>query len=725
MSSAASTAAGRAHERAGLFGTIGRVVVRHRWWVMAFWVVLAAAAYVFAPAYSSVVDPAAATPVVANSESARANGVAGSAFSRDQGVQLVFTRADGGVLSGADIAQVGVISHAIDTARPAGVKSVTTTPQSLSQNKKVAVAAVVLATDQAGSPEAAGAVTAVRSAAQDKARASGLVAGVTGPAAMSADFAASIERAERLVGVITLILVVLLMIVAFRSVAAPVVPLIAIGIVFVVARAAIAAAATAFGFTVPPQLLTLLIVVLFGIGTDYVLFLLFRYRDELRSGGHGPDAVITAVRRIGEVIASAGGAVTCAFLTLLVASLAVFRTLGAGLAIGVVVMVLAALTLVPAVVSVLGPAVFWPSKPHAARAHHAEPGRIATLVARRPFRVVLGALVLLGVLAGGLATLRLDYDNLGELPQDSPGVTAYHQLTTGYPVGSVNPVSVYLRTVDGAALSAGRITAVVNTLRSVPHVVTVQQPIRSSDNKVARIDAVLDVPPASVEAMDLAGANGVLRNKVHEAAGTRVDAFVGGQSSALADLRAANSHDLRLEFPIAGALIVLVLALLLRRPLTAVLITLAVLAGFAATLGATGLLVRWFGENGVNYLVPTMAYLFVLAIGSDYAMLVVARVREEHAAGLSTRDAIRAAVSGTAGSVLAAGAILAGTFASLLFSGVTLLVETGIAVTTGIVLTASIVALLLVPGLLALTTRSGKAEPEVTEDSAEREHAPV
>ncbi|WP_434447218.1 MMPL family transporter [Lentzea sp. E54] len=721
MSSAASATAGRAHGRAGVFGRIGRVVVRYRWFVMAFWAVLAAVAYLFAPAYSSVVDAGAAAPRVAGSESARAADLAGAAFSRDQAVQLVFTRADGGALNNADVGQVDSISRAVDAARPAGVKSVTTSPQAVSQNRKAAVTSVLLTSGEAASREAGDAVAAVRAAAQAKATGTGLVAGVTGQAAMSADFTASVNRAERLVGLITLALVVLLMVIAFRSVVAPAVPLIAIGIVFVVARGAISTIATVAGFTVPPQLLTLLIVVLFGIGTDYVLFLLFRYRDELRSGVHGPEAVVAAVRRIGEVIASAGGAVTCAFLTLLVASLSVFRTLGAGLAIGVVVMVLAALTLAPAMVTALGPAVFWPSRPHTAPGAPAEPGRISTLVSARPVRVVAASVVLLAALAAGLTTLRLDYDQVGELPPDAPGVTAYNQLTTGYPAGTLNPVSVYLRTTDGTALSAGRISAVVNTLRGMPHVAAVEQPVRSNDAKVTRVDAVLDVSPASAAALDLAGPDGTLRAKVREVAGVRVEALVGGQSSALGDIRHVDQRDLRLEFPIAGALIVLVLTLLLRRLLTAVVMTAAVLAGFAATLGATSLLVRWFGDGGVNYLVPTMAYLFVLAIGSDYALLVAARVREEHAAGAAGRDAIRDAVRGSAGSVLAAALILAGTFASLLLSGVSLLVQIGIAVTVGILLTATVVALLLIPGLLAFTSRPSSGGAPDDRDAVETE----
>src|SRR5690606_258289 len=182
----------------------------------------------------------------------------------------------------------------------------------------------------------------------------GLSALVTGPSAVDADLAGAIADAERVVTAVTLGLIVVLLLAFFRSPVAVLLPLLAVGLVYGVSTARVGLGSAAWGVALGREVPTMLVVVLFGIGTDYVLFLLFRYRERLRAGDTPRQAIANAVERIGEVIFSAGFAVIVAFSALALASLGFFATMGPALAVSVLVMVLAALTLIPAVVTVLG-----------------------------------------------------------------------------------------------------------------------------------------------------------------------------------------------------------------------------------------------------------------------------------------------------------------------------------------------------------------------------------
>jgi RND superfamily putative drug exporter len=188
------------------------------------------------------------------------------------------------------------------------------------------------------------------------------------------------------------------------------------------------------------------------------------------------------------------------------------------------------------------------------------------------------------------------------------------------------------------------------------------------------------------------------------AASTAGDAvLVGGNPAANAELRDATDSDRPIVYPIAAAVIALILALLLRSLVAPIFLLISVGLGFAATLGATALVFQEIGgEPGVTFKLPILVYLFVVAIGTDYNILVTARVREEVAAGRTTRQAVYEAIRHTGPTVAAAGVILAGTFASLMLSGVSSFLQIGFAVSSGIVLSAFVLGLTLVPALTAM-----------------------
>ena len=242
----------------------------------------------------------------------------------------------------------------------------------------------------------------------------------------------------------------------------------------------------------------------------------------------------------------------------------------------------------------------------------------------------------------------------------------------------------------------------------------------SQDGTVARIDLLLAGSPYSNEALALAG--GELRDVAHAAAPPGTRAYVGGLSSIFADIKDANDRDLRVIFPVAGLLIALILALLLRSLVAPLYLIVAVVLGFFATLGATVIVFQGIGGRpGLSFTLPIILYLFVVAIGTDYNILMIARLREEARLGHDPRTAADLAVEHAGPSVGAAGLILAGTFASMLLAGVSFLMEMGFSVSVGILISAFVMAMFLVPSVTALVGRKawwpghGDTAPPATE----------
>jgi RND superfamily putative drug exporter len=273
----------------------------------------------------------------------------------------VVKRTDGAPLTASDQAKVGELGQRIQSANIDRVTDVATGPQMLSPNKKVQLVSVGVK----GLPDdkkTLDAVKKIRETAKPAVSGTPLALAVTGDIAMQLDNQDAFNNALAIIGIATVLLIITLLLLIYRSPIAALLPIVTVGIVTAISPGLIALVAKATNLHADPSLQIILTIVLFGVGTDYILFLLFRYRERLRAGEAPKEALANAVARVGEVIASAAGAIIIAFCALLLAVFGAFKSLGPGLAIAVAVMALAAVTLIPAVVSLLGPKVFWPSK---------------------------------------------------------------------------------------------------------------------------------------------------------------------------------------------------------------------------------------------------------------------------------------------------------------------------------------------------------------------------
>ncbi|MEU5160255.1 MMPL family transporter [Streptomyces sp. NPDC020875] len=529
----------------------------------------------------------------------------------------------------------------------------------------------------------------------------GMKAGFTGGIASSVDSIEASKESEQLVHIATIGLIVLLNVLVFRSPLAALLPLIACVLVGGVASGAVAGFAELFDISLDASVPSLITVVLLGIGIDYFLFLLFRFREELRNnpGVNAREAAATTAAKVGGAVTSAGLTIVAAFATLGVASFGQFRVLGPAIAVSVLVMLLASLTLMPAILAVTGRAMFWPSKAWQRERRGGFAARLGLAVAHRPVRYVLGSLALLGLLSAGALGVKMSYD----MPEQdrTDAVQVAEEIARSMPAGAVDPHTVYVR--GDKPLDERAVNGLGDALRKTEGVAQVLPARYDADRDAASIGVVLKVGSESSKARELV--SGPVRAAIAEHRPDGADAHITGTAAIYADVSEAVEKDLRLVFPIAAGLIALILLLLLRSLVAPLVLLVAVGLGFAATLGAATLLFQHMLDRpGVLFTLPLVLFLFVVALGTDYNILIGDRIREEMAKPVPARRAVAEAVRHTAPAIATAGLVLAGSFGSLAASPATQ--EVGFSTALGILLSALVLSLVLVPALAALLGRS-------------------
>ncbi|MFG2651482.1 MMPL family transporter [Streptomyces sp. NPDC048436] len=532
----------------------------------------------------------------------------------------------------------------------------------------------------------------------------GMRTGFTGGLAEAVDTADSHETAAKVGGALLMGLILLINVLVFRSVLAALLPLIAVAMIIGVAGGAVAGTALLTGRKLDAGTPDLISVVLLGIGIDYLLFLLFRFREQLRARPEQSAREVAGqvAGRVGTAITSAALTIVAAFATLGVATFGQFRSLGPAIAVAVLVMLLGSLSLFPALLAAAGRKMFWPSKALRHEPGEGRAARFGALVARRPVTMVVASIGLLAALAAGLAGIRMDYGQ-GDAASKTPAAATAAEISRALPAGVSDPTSVFVTAKDGGTLTADRLEGLSHTLGQVKGVGKVAGTVLNKDHRAARIDLYLTADPQSQQARELA--SGPVRAAVaqHTPAGTT--AHVGGTAAIYADIATAVDHDLKIVFPVAAALIALILLLLLRSLLAPLILMLSVGLGFAATLGAAALLFQHgLGRPGVNFTLPLILFLFVVALGTDYNILITDRIREEMLQPGPARAAVARAVRHTAPAIATAGLVLAASFATLATTPGN--EQIAFAMTLGIMLSALVLSLVLVPALAALLGRA-------------------
>jgi putative drug exporter of the RND superfamily len=485
-----------------------------------------------------------------------------------------------------------------------------------------------------------------------------------------------------------LAVVIVILLITYRSPVLWLLPVISSGVALITADAVVYLLAAHAGLTVNAESAAILDVLVFGASTDYALLIVARYREELRRHDRRHPAMAEALRRAGPAIIASGSTVIIALLTLSFAQLGSTKGLGPVLAIGVGVGMLAMLTLMPALLVTFPRGIFWPYKPRYGSAEPTSRGlwaRVGWAIAPRPRLVWVTTAVLLGVLALGLTGLKAGgLTNAQEFRGHPDSVTGATVLAAHFPAGAGEPVIVIGSPAAAAPLRAA--------FAATPGITHVSAPVTVAG--YAYLQGTLTAPPDSQAAYDTIDR---VRTAVHAVPGAR--ALVGGQSAVYLDVARASAHDRDLLLPLILAVVLVILAILLRALVAPLILTATVVLSFAAALGVSAFFFNHvFGFGGADTSFPLLVYVFLVALGIDYNIFLMTRVREE----ARRRDARHGAITGlaaTGGVITSAGFVLAGTFAVLATIPSTFSTELGFAVAFGILLDTIVVRSVLVTAL--------------------------
>jgi RND superfamily putative drug exporter len=680
---------------------ISRFIVAKRWWIIGFWILAAILIVSLSPTLSSVESNDQSSFIPKSYESIKALNTAKliSPHSQDASDIIVFTSDDGQPLTASQQQTIANGVQTVASEHLAHIQAVTSSAATIAPNHKAQLGTIVYSGNSQDT-DTINSVATIRTALNKQFNGTSVKAGVTGEEATSYDTQGASTRALKIVGIGTLLLVLVLPALIFRSPFAGLLPIVAVGIVDIIASSLIADAATWFNFRVSQQLSVIFTVTLFGIGTDYILFLLFRYRERLRTGNHDRDAVTFALSRAGLAIFSAALVVLTSFSALFFAKFGIFSSMAPGLVICVAVMMLAALTLVPALVAIVQKKVFWPSKAWQSKSLKPTVSKkIGGLVAKRPALVTSVVIVFLLILSASALSYKADYSSFSQPPKGSLSAAAYNKLIAEFPPGVLDPIQVFV--TGSTPLTAQSLAPLSQALKGAAGISSVGPAVFSPDSKTAMLPAVLKSNPYSATA--ITDVSGSIRTTAHNVKIGDDNVYVGGTTSIFVDVQAVTDRDLRVMFPIAAVFIFVILGLLLRSLVAPLFLLLCVGLGYVATLGLTTFLFTKIGSNpGLVFFIPLFMYIFVVAVGTDYNILTITRLREEISGGKNPRQAADLTVEHSSATVASAGLILAATFGSLLLAGISFLSQMGTAIAIGVGLSAFIIAPFLNPSISAL-----------------------
>ncbi|PYC65455.1 hypothetical protein C7C46_32560 [Streptomyces tateyamensis] len=522
-----------------------------------------------------------------------------------------------------------------------------------------------------------------------------LRAQVTGAPAVRADIGKVFEGADTNLLLATASVVAVLLIITYRSPILWLVPLLVVGAADRLAAVLVGVLAPHAGVQVDASTAGIQSVLVFGAGTDYALLLVSRYRDELHLTDDRFTAMARAWRGTAPAVLASGTTVVLSLLTLLAAELTGNRGLGFAGAIGILTAVLFGLVVLPAALVLPGRRLFWPLVPAVGGAVTADRrglwSRIGAAVSARPALVAAAGTAVLALLACGGLGLHTGLAQADSFRTTPEAVLGQRTLAAVQPAGAAEPLTL----VSGVAAA----DQVVEAARRVPGVASVTATAHT--DRYAEASVVLTAAPGTVASDRALEA---LRGRVGRLPGA--DALVGGPTAEAYDTGRANAHDTRLVVPLVLAIVFLVLVGLLRALVAPVLLIATVIASYFAALGAAWLLFRTvYDFPALDTDVPLLSFLFLVALGVDYNIFLIARTREDTVAGHDTRTAVRRALASTGGVITSAGILLAAVFAVLGVLPLITLTQIGVIVGLGVLLDTLLVRTVLVPALVLLTGR--------------------
>ncbi len=578
---------------------------------------------------------------------------------------------------------------------------------------------------------------------------------VTGPAGILADAIVVFQSFDFRVSAITIVLVLVILLAIYRSPLLALLPVVTVGVALTVAQSIAALLADNFEMALNGQVTAIMAVLMFGAGTDFTLFIVARYREELPVRAHKFEAIGATMRAVGPSIASSAGTTIVAMMALALALSGSLKTMGPMLAMAIAVMLVCALTLIPAVLVAMGRVAFWPIK--RIEPNDKESGiwnRVGMLVSKRPGALLTITFVAMVALSAGLFEFTPRFSFVEGFPDSAESKAGFETLKSAYPPGELAPTTVYvskegvsvldhLQAIEdlSAALAAdpivNSVTSITRPLGEMLPVDIAQiqplvamlpddpnqigelmamlppeqaqlagtflagQRLISTDRTTTKLEVVLNEDPYDTEAMDaVPRLREAVRNAVNASRLNGATALVGGESATNFDGRIATTRDFKVIAPIVIAAIWIILAILLGSVVAPTYLVISVILSFVAALGVSVLVFKYiFGHDGMAFDSIPFIFVFLIALGADYNIYIMSRVREEtRTRGLA--EGTRYAITRTGGVITSAGIILAGTFSVLTTFPLLDLFQLGFTVMLGILIDTFVVRAIMVPAIV-------------------------
>ncbi|MCZ4603366.1 MMPL family transporter [Streptomyces sp. Lzd4kr] len=674
------------------------------WLVLGLWIVALVAVSPFASKLADVQRDRAVDYLPASADSTQVAKIQERLPGGEATELVVVYHRDGGMTAGDRATAAGQIE------RIAGEHRLTGEPQGVPSRDGTTLMYPIASTEPGTDEEARDLlVNDVRDVAQGS---DGLSVEVGGAGALATDASEVYNSLDGPLPYTTAAVVALLLIIIYRSPFLWLVPLAVAGMADYLSMGVAYGLNQGFGTSVSGQSSGIMTILVFGAGTDYALLLVSRYREELRRIERPYDAMVAALKGCGPAVLASSGTVAAGLLCLLAADLNSSRGMGPLGTVGVLCALVAMLTLLPAVLVLLGRRVFWPlvprlgSTPKARRSLFTAMGSSA---GRRPLTVLAGGAVLLGALALGTLNLPGNLKQEDSFTSKPDAVAAMETLAEAYPERGTQPISVIT--------PEDRAEATLASIRDTRGVDSAQEG-RTGDGWT-EISVLATAAPQS------AGETATI-----EALRDRLEgSYVGGASAEQLDLKDTNARDRLVVVPIVLLSVLLILVVLLRSLVAPLILVAAVVAVWAAALGIGGLVFEpLFGFEGTDPGLGLLSFVFLVALGVDYGIFLMHRMREECLNGAEPATAALTALRTTGGVIASAGLVLAATFAVLTNMPMLQLVELGFVIAVGVLLDTFLVRTYLVTSASVALKRkvwwpgplSRKPEPPVPPKEPER-----
>jgi putative drug exporter of the RND superfamily len=681
---------------------------RSKWIVVAVWVLVALALGPLQPKLQEATTNEPDEFLPASADSTEVNDLVESRFARgNEAEAIILVRRESGLTPAderliadevKDLVDSGELEYAASPLIPFTTKAealaaepapeATFGPELVSADGDTALALIPIHAESG--EDIADDVDAIRSAVSPALEGQGLEVYVTGAAGFLADALDAFETIDGTLLTVTVALVLVLLLAIYRSPVIALVPLFVVGLAYAIAAGGVYALVEAGAVTVNGQTTGILIVLLFGAGTDYCLLIVSRYREELRHTEDKHAAMARATERTAPAILSAGATVFASMLVLTLADFKATQTMGPVLALGIAIIVLAGLTLLPAVLSVLGRGAFWPARPTLGSEQRTPLGlwrRIGHLVHDHP--LLAGGVVVAILLAGSLGNL-LDRGALdfGEGFRDDPeSVLGQDVLEQEF-----SPGQAAASTVLVARPASDGVAAALEQSDEIESVIPMGT---SDDGEIARLDVMLTEDPFS----DAATSSVPEIRRTVQGAADGETALFGGITAEGYDTNETLQADATLIIPLILLVVLLILVALLRAIVAPLYLVATVVLSFGFALGASNLAFEHiFDQPAGEPSLPTFAFIFLVALGVDYNIFLISRIREE--AGMrGTKEGVIAGLEKTGGVITSAGLILAGTFSALMALPLEALFQLGFCVALGLLVDTFLIRTVLVPAI--------------------------